>query len=130
MSCVYCAPKSRIRMRSAWMSGGRNATGARSADTVIRCFLRDGDVVHVAFAHTGVRDADEARTRAHLVDVAAARVTHRGTQSAGELVQDRDDAALVRDAALDTLGHELFELCGGVLEVTVARAVRLRHGAQ
>src|SRR6476646_6458357 len=69
INCVYCAPKSRIRMRSAWMSGGRRAAGARSADTVVRCFLGDRDVVHVTFADTGVRDAHEPWPRAHLLHV-------------------------------------------------------------
>ena len=68
--------------------------------------------------------------RAHLVDVGAARVTHRGAQAAGELVQDRDDAALVRHAAFDAFRHELLDLGRGVLEVAVARAVRLRHRAE
>src|SRR5512139_4351146 len=66
INCVYWAPKSRIRMRCAWMSGGRT-TGARSADTVIRGFLGDGHVVDVAFAHAGVGDAHELGPRAHLV---------------------------------------------------------------
>src|SRR5262245_18476982 len=126
ISCVYWAPKSRIRMRCAWMSGGR-ATWMGSADTVVRRFLGDGHVVDVALAHTRVRDPDEFRPRAHLVDVGAAGVAHRGPQAAGELVQDRDDAALVRDAPLDALRHELFDLGRGVLEIAVARAVRLRH---
>src|SRR5262245_61903280 len=130
MSCVYCAPKSRIRIRSAWMSGGRTPIGARSADTVVRRFFRDGNVVHVAFADTGIRDAHKARTRAHLLDVAAARVAHRCAESARELVQDRHDAAFVRNAPLDALGHELLELLGRVLEITVARAMALRHRAE
>src|SRR6202050_5057951 len=38
MSWVYCAPKSRISIRCAWMSG----------DAVIRRFLGNGHIVHVA----------------------------------------------------------------------------------
>src|SRR5580658_6545742 len=55
MSWVYCAPKSRIRIRCAWMSG----------DAVIRRFLGDGHIVHMAFAHARVGDAHEFRAGAH-----------------------------------------------------------------
>src|SRR5512135_2630377 len=115
MSWVYCAPKSRIRMRCAWMSGGRTA-GVGSADTVIGRFLGDSHVVHVALAHAGAGDPHELRARAHLVDAGAAGITHGSAQAARQLVQDRDDAALVGDAAFDALGHELLELRRRVLE--------------
>src|SRR5690606_21072175 len=84
----------------------------------------------VAFAHAGVGDADELRSGAHLVDRAAAGVAHRGAQAAGELVQDRDDRALVRHAAFDAFGNELFQFLGRVLEIAILRAVRLRHRAE
>src|SRR5512133_795419 len=129
---VYWAPKSRIRMRCAWMSGGRTTTGgdACSADTVIRGFLGDGHVVDMAFAHARAGDAHEFGLRAHLVDVGAARVTHGGPQAARELVQDRDDAALVRHAAFHAFRNQLFDFRRGVLEVAIARTVRLRHRAE
>src|SRR5579875_3113507 len=79
MSCVYCAPKSRIRMRWAWMSG----------DAVIRRFLRDRHIVHVALAHSRARDAHERRPRAHRLDVLAPGVAHRRAQAARKLLQDR-----------------------------------------
>src|SRR5579862_7756588 len=99
ISCVYWAPKSRMRMRSAWMSAAgaipsllRAAIGAaersRSGDAVIGRFLGDGDVMHVALAHAGAGHAHEGRARAHLLDVAAAGVTHRGAQTTGELRED------------------------------------------
>src|SRR6516162_8488047 len=84
MSWVYCAPKSRIRMRCAWMSGCATAAGVSapargtlaievaSGHPVVGCFLRDADIVHVTLAHPGVRDANEHRTRTHVGDVAAA----------------------------------------------------------
>src|SRR5262245_52204396 len=131
ISWVYCAPKSTIRMRWAWMSGGRSGTsGRRSADAVIGRFLGDRDVVHVALAHASARDPHELRPRAHLLDVIAAGVAHRRPQPAGELVQDRNDAALVGHTTLDTLGNELLELRRRVLEVPVARSLRLRHRAE
>src|SRR5687767_9270093 len=72
ISWVYCAPKSRIRMRCAWMS----ERGKVSADTVVGRFFRDRDVVNVAFAHTGVGDANELGARAHFLNGLAAGVTH------------------------------------------------------
>ena len=78
-------------------------------------------------AHARRGDAHELRPRAQLANVLAAGVAHRGAQAAGELVQDGDDAALVRNAALDALGDEFFEFGRGVLEVAVARAMPLAH---
>src|SRR6516162_9968645 len=151
MSCVYCAPKSRIRMRCAWMSRcaavappaalaafggtlaaarGTPAIGIASGHPVVGCLLGDADIVHVTLAHPGARDAHEDRAGAHVADVATAGVAHGGSQAAGELVQDGDDASLVGHPALDAFGHELLELGRGVLEVPVRRAVPLRHGAE
>src|SRR5262245_31098924 len=132
MSCVYCAPKSRIRMRCAWMSAPGVGTAAEvralraaipSRDAVIGRLLGDRDIVHVALAHARAGDAPERGPRTHLLDVVAARVAHRGTQATGELIENRDEAALVGHAALDALGHELLELAGRVLEIAVRRAM-------
>src|SRR5918995_5558817 len=101
MSCVYCAPKSRIRIRWAWMSGGCNVVAeaagrlAISADTVVRRLFGDRHVVDVALAHARVGDAHEGRPCAHLFYRAAAGIAHRGTQAASELMQDLDERALV-----------------------------------
>src|SRR6516225_1470945 len=142
MSCVYCAPKSRIRMRCAWMSGCAAATAGvapagwetpamdRSGHPVVGCLLGDAHIVHVALAHTCAGDAHEDRPGAHVGDVATAGVTHRRPQPAGELVQDRHHAPLVGHAALNSLGDELLELGGSVLEVAVGGAVPLRHCAE
>src|ERR1700734_1743996 len=118
ISCVYCAPKSMIRIRCAWISAGgatgsSAATDSSSGRAVIGRLLRDRHVMHVALAHAGVGDAHEPRSGSHFLDVVAAGIAHGGTQSAGELVQDRDQAALVGDATLDTLRHQLLELGGG-----------------
>src|SRR3984893_16644982 len=94
INCVYCAPKSRIRMRCAWMSAGgatasSDATDTSSGRAVIGRLLGDGHVMHVALAYAGGGDTHERRSGAHLLDVIAAGVAHRGAQSAGELVQGR-----------------------------------------
>src|SRR5579864_6084038 len=143
MSCVYCAPKSRISMRCAWMSGcaaaaalapaadrGTLAMGRVSGHPVVGCLLGDADIVYVALPHTCARDAHEHRAGAQLGDVVAARVAHCCTQTAGELAEYRYDTPLVGDTALYTFGHELLELGGRVLEVAVGRAMTLRHGTE
>src|SRR4051794_34717944 len=142
MSCVYWAPKSRIRTREEWMSvwGVAEVLIAAllivflfvglSRDPVVWRFLGDLHVVHVALAHSGARDAHELGTRAHLGDALAARVAHRGAQAAGELVQDRDQAALVRHPAFDAFGHEFLELRRGVLKISVGGTMALAHGAE
>src|SRR6185312_1508152 len=141
MSCVYWAPKSRIRIRWAWMSalgaGAWLACGcalprapdvrslAASRDAVIGRLLGDRDVVHVALAYARTGNAHEARSCAHFLDVVTARIAHRRTQTASQLVEDRDQAPLVGYASLDALGHELLELARRVLKVAVRRAMTL-----
>ena len=142
MSCVYCAPKSRIRIR-ANADGrprapgpivGRRAVAAapsvrRAAPRadwppgsttqsrahshpVVGRFLDDLHVVHVRLADAGRRDLDELGARAQLLDRRAAAVAHRRAQAAHQLMDHRGQHALVRHAALDALRHELL---GGAL---------------
>src|SRR6266853_4839417 len=76
--------------------------------SVIRRFLRDRDVVHVALAEPGGGDANHLRVALQVRDVLAAAVAHPGTQAADQLVNHRGDAAFVRDAALDAFGDQLL----------------------
>src|SRR5512134_95210 len=109
MSCVYCAPKSRIRMRSCEGAAiGVTSSAAPSLDAVVRSLLDDLHVVHVRLADARRRDLDELGARAQLLDRCAPAVTHRSAQAAHQLRDDVDQRALVRDAALDALGHELL----------------------
>src|ERR1039458_3759084 len=99
MSCVDWAPKSRIRMRCAGISGlgaapSLAATTSRSGDPVIRRLLRDRHIMHVALAHAGGGDAYEPRSGTHLLDTIAAGVSHRRAQAAGQLIQDRNSTRL------------------------------------
>src|SRR6188508_92533 len=159
MSWVYCAPKSRIRTREEWMSAWgvtfaaalfifaskffgalrcgtplpflwRRSGSAFLGHAVVRRFLGDLHVVHVALAHAGPGDAHELRIGAHGGDAGAARVAHGGAQATRELMNDGHEAALVRHASFDAFGHELLELRGGVLEIAIGRAVALSHGAE
>src|ERR1035438_4596129 len=83
--------------------------------------------MHVALAHAGSGDAYEPRSGTHLLDTVAAGLPHRRAQAAGQLIQNRDQTALVRPSAFDALGHELFELGRCVLEIAVSRTVFIRH---
>src|SRR5712691_4803948 len=116
ISCEYCPPRSTTRTGRS--SGGASATGSRttSPTAIVRRVLRDRDVVRMALAQTGAGDPDEARGLQRL-DRLRAAVAHRLAQAADELVDDRLDRPLVRDAALDSLRHELVHVLDVSLEV-------------
>src|SRR6476620_8406017 len=99
---------------------GKNKAPA-SAGAVIRRFLRDLHVVHVALSLSGAGHLHERRLLAHLLDGGAADVAHRRAQAAGELVHDAAEWPAVRHAAFDALGHELVGV-GRILEIAVLRA--------
>src|SRR5262249_15381380 len=92
-------------------------------DPIIRCFLRDDDVVHVAFSHAGRRDANERRLALERRHVLAAAIAHPRAKTTDELVDHRLNAALVRDAALDALRHELLAAVATALEVVLVLEV-------
>ena len=76
--------------------------------SVVRRFLRDRHVVHVALAEAGLRDLDEPRFLLQRGNVGAAAIAHAGAQPADELVNHRRHAALVGDAAFDAFRHQLL----------------------
>src|SRR5690606_8042040 len=97
-----------------------------SFSPVVRRFLGDLHVVHVALADAGGRDLDELGLLLHVGDGRAAAITHAGAQAAGHLVDDGDHRTLVRYAALDALGHQLVGVRvagGGFLKVPVGTAL-------
>src|SRR6059036_2203713 len=91
---------------------------------VVRRFLGDDDVVDVALLEPGRGDAHETRPRLQLADAPGATVPHARPQPAHELLHHRRQRPLVRDHALDALGHELTRVGVAVelLEIAVARA--------
>src|SRR6266511_2406722 len=122
MSCVYCDPKSTMRIFSEWISTRTSGAAptwtwtwtwswtpasAASIRPVVRRFLLDDDVVHVALAQAGGGDPHEARLRPELADGAAAEVAHAAAEPAGELEERHLHRALVRHAPLDALRDEL-----------------------
>src|SRR3984957_14648498 len=114
-------------MSAGGTAASSDRTAIRSGRAVIGRLLGDRHVMHVTFAYTGGGDAYERGPGAHLLDVVAAGVAHRGAQTAGQLIQDRDQAALVEHAALDAFRHQFLQLGGCVLEIAVGRAVSLGH---
>src|SRR5947209_2483995 len=95
---------------------------ARLLKAVVGRFLGDDDVVDVALLQTGRGDAHESRARLQLADAPGAAVAHACAQAAHELLHHRRQLPLVRDHALDALGHQLARLALELLEVPVARA--------
>src|SRR5262249_3841923 len=107
----------------------RAALGSQLLQPVIRGLLRDVHVVDVALLEPGRRDAHELGVAAEVGERAGPEVAHAGAQAADELLHDERQRALVWDAALDALGHELHaELVDlVVLEVAVAASLALAH---
>src|SRR5262245_35785932 len=106
--------------------------GADSAiEPVVWRFLGDLDVVDVALAYACGCDADEASLALELGNRRAAAIAHAGAQASHQLMDHRGNASLVRDAPLDSLGHELVRSASAlhvefVLEVAVAAAAAHR----
>src|SRR5204862_7876284 len=89
------------------------------------------DVVHVPFAHAGLRHANQLRGALKRGHGLTAAIAHAGAQAAHQLVNHPGHAALVRDAALDPLRNELLGRVriallalevGLVLEISIAAA--------
>src|SRR5439155_19404692 len=126
ISCAYCPPRSTTSTGRS--SAGRSGSGRTSAP-IVRCLLRHRHVVRVALTEAGGCNADEL-CPLHLLDRRRPAITHRLAQSPDELVQDRRDRALVRNAPFDSLRHELLDVLDVTLEVTVARRAARTHRAQ
>src|SRR3990170_1841641 len=120
ISWAYCAPKSTTRTVSKdWVMS--------SSEPVVRGFLGDHHVVRVALTEAGRGDLDEPAAGLQLLDGAGTAVAHGLAQPADELVQHVGQRPLVRDAALDALGHELAAL-DRALEVPVLGERPALHG--
>src|SRR3954451_7200645 len=128
ISCEYCPPRSTTSTgRSSGLGSGRGRTSPSAA--IVRRLLRDRHVMRMRLAQPGRGDADELRV-VQLLDRRGAAVAHRLPQSADELVEDRRERALVRDAPLDALGHELVDVLDVALEVAILRERARAHRAE
>src|SRR3546814_20103897 len=78
---------------------------ATSPRTVVRRFLRDLHVMHVALALAGTGDLHELRPRAHVFAGGAADVANRPEQAADERVTHVDQRAAVRNGVFVAVGH-------------------------
>ena len=92
---------------------------------IVRGFLRNLDIMRMAFVEARVGDAAELRLGMQLLDVGAAGVAHAGTQTAHQLVNGVGKRSLVRHAALDAFRNKLLRV---LLEIAVAAA--LPHGGE
>src|ERR1700730_12008635 len=66
---------------------------------IIRAFARDRHVVDVAFAQSRAGDTHELRLLMELGEIAGADISHRGAQTAGELMHHIAYRALVGNLA-------------------------------
>src|SRR5262245_14962909 len=132
ISCAYCPPRSTTSTgRSSGPGSGRLRTSASAP--IVRRLLRDRHVVRMRLPQARGADAHEPGV-VHLVDRRRAAVTHRLPQPADELVDDRSERPLVRDAPLDSLRHELVHRFDVALEIAILRETRAhraerRHAA-
>src|SRR3954452_6228670 len=119
ISCAYWPPKSRTSTGRSSGAGNGTTFDCGSA-AIVRRLFRDRHVVRVGLAQPGAGDADELGVL-HLCGRRGAAIAHRLPEPADELVDDRRERALVGDAALDPLRHQLLDVLDVALEVAVLR---------
>src|SRR4051812_27530660 len=102
---------------------------SRKLQRVVGCLSRNSNVVGVGFAQTCTGDADEFGFGTKLLDIRAADVAHPTAQSANHLEEHVADRALVGNAALDPLWHQLSGAHLALLEIPVGAAVLHRGEA-
>src|ERR1700724_1689034 len=92
--------------------------------TIVGGFFSDDDVVHVALAQTGRRDADALGPFAQLLNGATAAVAHAGAQAAHELIHQIGQYALIGHPAFDAFGNQ-FAARGhiGFLGIAIGRTL-------
>src|SRR5919197_5314520 len=112
ISCAYCPPRSSTSTGRS--SAARSGSGRISA-AIVRRLFRDRHVVRMRLAQARGGDAHELRAL-HLLDRRRAAVAHRLAETADELVEDRCERALVRNASFDPLGNELLDVLDVALE--------------
>src|SRR6476469_886416 len=76
--------------------------------TIVRRFFGNDDVVHMAFAESCYRLADERRILLELGNRLASAIAHPGLEPSDELVDDRRQGTLVRHASFDAFRHEFL----------------------
>src|SRR5579859_6033264 len=127
ISCEYCPPRSTTSTgRSSGPGKGMTFPGSAA---IVRRLFRDHHVVGMRLAQARTGDAHEPRCL-HLVDRRRPAVAHRLADTADELVDDGRERALVRNATLDPLRHELVDVLDVVLEVAVLRVAARAHRAE
>src|SRR6185437_11114647 len=88
---------------------------------IIRRLLGYRYIMRMAFAHSGRGNAYKL-CFLQVWYVGCAAIMHACAQSAGVLVNNLGKGAFVRDTAYNTLGHQLGNYIGLVLEIAVFRA--------
>src|SRR6476661_3870 len=93
---------------------------------IVRRFFGNNDVVHMAFAESCDRLADERRILLELGDRPASAIAHSGFEPSDKLIDDRRQGSLVRHASFDTFRHELL---WGTTALAIPIAAAPLHGA-
>src|SRR4029079_1832127 len=75
---------------------------------IVRRFFGNDDVMHMAFAESCDRLADERRILLELGNRLSSAITPSGLETSHALVDDRRQGSLVRHASFDAFRHELL----------------------
>ena len=82
--------------------------------------------MHVALTKARTRDADEFSLLVEFTEVFGADISHGGTQTSGELVQNSRCSALVGDLTFDAFRHQFERVLDVLLEIAIGRTARHR----
>src|SRR5260221_10820656 len=95
---------------------------------VIWSFLRNHDIMRVAFAQACAGYAHKARLLLHFRDSSTAGISHRLAQPSDQLVNQGSQHTFVWDTRLNALGNQTRLLDGIILEVAILTITALLHG--
>lgn len=94
---------------------------------IVWSFFGDLDIMHMRFTDSRGCDFDEFSFGMHVADGAASQITHAGSDTSSQLVNDIGEIAFIRDASFHTFRYQFICLMAfGFLEIAVARS--LLHG--
>ena len=86
---------------------------------VIGRFLGDGYIMRMAFSHARGADSAEPGVVAERINILCSAVSHTGSETANELIDEIAQGATIGDASFDAFGDEL----SAVTDVGLAVAI-------
>ena len=84
----------------------------------------------MGLVHSGCRDFYELSLSAHLLNIRRTGIPHTRTQPTHQLMNNSRHRTFIRHASFDAFGNQLFSTRIYILKISIARSLRVRHGAQ